>query len=57
MRKKDEFYIVVFLNGGKQIRLKNEQTFTSELLSRYDNAIKAELYQRTDRGIICIDDV
>lgn len=58
MKNQEEFYVVIILKGGKRIKLEGESTVSTSLLDRYSNAIKAELYQRTEsREVKFLDSV
>ena len=55
--KNQSTFVVVFIKGGKKIRLNSESEISQGLLDNYPNSVRAELYYLVDNEKRLIDTI
>jgi len=57
MKNLDKTFVVVYIKGGKTIKLSNESEISQGLLDDYNNSTRAELWHEDLEGKKLIDTV
>jgi hypothetical protein len=57
MKTLSESFVVVYLKGGKTVRLNNESQISQGLFDEYSNATRAELYSNENNEKRLLDTI
>jgi hypothetical protein len=57
MKNSEKTFVVIYIKGGKTIKLNNESEISLGLLDEYNNSTRAELWHQDNEGKKLIDTI